>query len=76
MGGVVPTAAGAASYVMGHGLRLRGLPTPRPLAVWHRTRLGLPCAGHLLAEMVPGALELPDHVAGLSRPPPRNAGRP
>ena len=27
------------SYVMGHGMRLRGLPTPRPLAVWHRTAL-------------------------------------
>ena len=30
------------SYVMGHGMRLRGLPTPRPLAVWHRTRLRPP----------------------------------
>ncbi len=55
------------SYVMGHGLRLRGLPTPRPLAVWHRRRFGLACEGYLLTERVPGARELPDHVASLGR---------
>ncbi len=54
------------SYVMGHGLRLRGLPTPRPLAVWHRRRFGLAREGYLLTEKVPGARELPDHVAGLA----------
>jgi tRNA A-37 threonylcarbamoyl transferase component Bud32 len=46
------------SYVMGHGLLLRCLPTPRPLAVWHRYRLGLPHEGYLLTEKVPDALEL------------------
>ena len=55
------------SYVLGHGLRLRGLPTPRPLAVWHRRRLGLACEGYLLTEKVPDARELPDHVAALGR---------
>src|SRR5262249_62269502 len=30
------------SFVLGHGLRFRGLPTPRPLGVWHRFRRGLP----------------------------------
>ena len=58
------------SYVMGHGLRLRGLPTPRPLAVWHRTRFGLRREGYLLTEKVPGARELPDHVAALGRRAP------
>jgi tRNA A-37 threonylcarbamoyl transferase component Bud32 len=46
------------SYVMGHGLLSRCLPTPRPLAVWHRYRHGLPYEGYLLTEKVPDALEL------------------
>jgi tRNA A-37 threonylcarbamoyl transferase component Bud32 len=57
------------SYVMGHGLRLRGLPTPRPLAVWHRTHFGLLWEGYLLTEKAAGAVELPAHVAGLARLP-------
>jgi len=55
------------SYVMGHGLRLRGLPTPRPLAVWHRRRLGLLREGYLLTEKAPDAVELPRYVAALNR---------
>ncbi len=58
------------SYVMGHGMRLRGLPTPRPLAVWHRSRFGLFQEGYLLTEKAPNAAELPHYVAGLSRLPP------
>jgi tRNA A-37 threonylcarbamoyl transferase component Bud32 len=46
------------SYIMGHGLRLRCLPTPRPLAVWHRYRRGLPHEGYLVTEKVADALEL------------------
>jgi tRNA A-37 threonylcarbamoyl transferase component Bud32 len=46
------------SYVMGHALLLRRLPTPRPLAVWHRYRRGLPHEGYLLAEKAPDALDL------------------
>lgn len=46
------------SYVMGHGLRLRGLPTPRPLGVWHRYRAGLPNEGYLLTEKLPDAVDL------------------
>jgi len=57
------------SYVMGHGLRLRGLPTPRPLGVWHRTRFGLLYEGYLLTEKAPGAVQLPAYVAGLARLP-------
>ncbi len=37
----------------GHALRDRWLPTPRPLAVFHRYRSGLPAEGYLLTEMVP-----------------------
>ncbi|MHB1422419.1 MAG: lipopolysaccharide kinase InaA family protein [Gemmataceae bacterium] len=50
------------SYVMGHGLILRCLPTPRPLAVWHRYRRGLPHEGYLLTEKVENTLELRSFV--------------
>jgi len=46
------------SYILGHGLLLRCLPTPRPLAVWHRYRHGLPHEGYLLTEKVADALDL------------------
>jgi tRNA A-37 threonylcarbamoyl transferase component Bud32 len=57
------------AYIMGHALRLRGLPTPRPLAVWHRRRLGLSAEGYLLLERVPQARELADFVAHLATRP-------
>ena len=41
------------SWVSGHSLRDRCLPTPRPLAVFHRYRSGLPAEGYLLTELVP-----------------------
>jgi hypothetical protein len=63
------------AYVMGHALRLRGLPTPRPLAVWHRTRWGLPAEGYLLVERVPDALELNDFVERLAGGPVQEARR-
>lgn len=50
------------SYVMGHALLLRCLPTPRPLAVWHRYRHGLAHEGYLLTEKVADALELRSFV--------------
>src|SRR5262249_16958857 len=40
------------SWVNGHTLRDRWLPTPRPLAVFHRYRRGLPAEGYLLTEFV------------------------
>jgi serine/threonine protein kinase len=46
------------SYVLGHGLLLRCLPTPRPLAVWHRYRHGLPHEGYLITEKVADARDL------------------
>jgi tRNA A-37 threonylcarbamoyl transferase component Bud32 len=58
------------SWVSGHGLRERCLPTPRPLVVLHRRRHGLPGEGYLLMEMVPNAQELHRFVAGLAALPP------
>ena len=40
------------SWVNGHTLRDRCLPTPRPLAAFHRFRGGLPAEGYLLTELV------------------------
>ncbi len=56
------------SYILGHSLLLRCLPTPRPLAVWHRYRHGLPHEGYLLTEKVADALDLRsfiDHLLSL-----------
>ena len=51
------------SWVSGHTLRDRWLPTPRPLLVLHRHRHGLPAEGYLLTERVPDARPL-DAVTG------------
>lgn len=53
------------SWVNGHTLRDRWLPTPRPLVVFHRYRRGLPAEGYLLVERVPDAVGLPEAVATL-----------
>ncbi len=58
---VRPTPA-LRSYRMGHALRLRGLPTPRPLAVWHRLCFGLPTEGYLVVDRVPDAVDLAQFV--------------
>ena len=50
------------SWVVGHSLRDRWLPSPRPLAYFHRTRHGFPAEGYLLTEKVSGAVELRDGV--------------
>jgi tRNA A-37 threonylcarbamoyl transferase component Bud32 len=63
-----PTAA-LRSWVLGHGLRLRGLPTPRPLGVWHRRGWGLPREGYLLTEKVDGAVDLAARAAQLAEMP-------
>jgi tRNA A-37 threonylcarbamoyl transferase component Bud32 len=63
-----PTAA-LRSWVMGHGLLTRYLPTPRPLAVLHRYRCGLPLAGYLLTEKVHDALDLSGYVDRIARLP-------
>jgi tRNA A-37 threonylcarbamoyl transferase component Bud32 len=53
------------SWVLGHGLRERGLPTARPLAVFHRHRHGLAYEGYLLTEKIENAVDLHQCVAGL-----------
>ncbi|MBX9585224.1 MAG: hypothetical protein K2X87_33375 [Gemmataceae bacterium] len=53
------------SWVNGHTLRDRWLPTPRPLAAVHVYRHGLPAEGYLLTELVHGAVELTDAVPDL-----------
>jgi tRNA A-37 threonylcarbamoyl transferase component Bud32 len=63
-----PTGA-LRSWVLGHGLRLRGLPTPRPLAMFHRARYGLPAEGYLLLEKLPDALALDDWLRSVSTRP-------
>jgi tRNA A-37 threonylcarbamoyl transferase component Bud32 len=65
---VRPTAA-ERSYRLGHGLRMRGLPTPRPLAFWHRTRRGLKREGYLLTEKVPDAVHLLNWLTALEKKP-------
>jgi tRNA A-37 threonylcarbamoyl transferase component Bud32 len=51
------------SWVHGHGLRERCLPTARPLAVLHRRRGGLHHEGYLLTEKVAGAVDLHGYLA-------------
>ncbi|MBV9124151.1 MAG: phosphotransferase [Planctomycetes bacterium] len=52
------------SWVSGHSLRERCLPTPRPLAVLHRHR-GLYQEGYLLMEKVPQAVDLHEFLTRL-----------
>jgi tRNA A-37 threonylcarbamoyl transferase component Bud32 len=54
------------SWVSGHGLRERCLPTPRPLAEFHRRRNGLAYEGYLLTEKVLDAVDLAHFAANLS----------
>jgi tRNA A-37 threonylcarbamoyl transferase component Bud32 len=54
------------SWVNGHALRDRWLPTPRPLLVLHRYRHGLPAEGYLLAERVPDARPLTPEPGALN----------
>ncbi len=57
------------SWLLGHGLRERWLPTPRPLAMFHVYRAGfLPADGYLLTEKVPNAVGLPEAVKACRDP--------
>lgn len=46
------------SWIFGQGFCERGLPTARPLAVFHRTRLGLMQEGYLITERIDNAQNL------------------
>ncbi|HEY1188510.1 MAG TPA: ATP-grasp domain-containing protein [Gemmata sp.] len=59
----VRSSSARRSWLVGHGLCERWLPTPRPLAVLHRYRAGfLPAEGYLLTEKVPDSIGLPEAV--------------
>jgi len=60
------------SFVQGHGLSLRCLPTPRPLAVLHRRRHGLRYEGYLLTEKVENACDLVEYVNRLDELPKKD----
>ncbi|MFN4258803.1 MAG: lipopolysaccharide kinase InaA family protein [Gemmataceae bacterium] len=63
--GLVQCTAALRSWVFGHGLRDRGLPTARPLAVLHRRRWGLLREGYLLMEKIANACDLHQFMARL-----------
>src|SRR5262249_35774652 len=67
--GLVRRSGALRSWLYGHGLRERGLPTARPLAVLHRRRRGLCYEGYLLTEKIEGAADLHAFVAGLASLP-------
>jgi tRNA A-37 threonylcarbamoyl transferase component Bud32 len=54
------------SWLLGHNLRDRGLPTPRPLLLAHHYRLGVPVVSYLVVEKVPAAAGLPEAVAAVA----------
>jgi tRNA A-37 threonylcarbamoyl transferase component Bud32 len=54
------------SWINGHGLRERCLPTARPLAVFHRRRASLDYEGYLLTEKIPNAVDLHRFLANLA----------
>jgi tRNA A-37 threonylcarbamoyl transferase component Bud32 len=60
---LVRRSAALRSWVLGHGLRERHLPTPRPLAVLHRRHGGRAHEGYLLTEKVPDAVDLHSFLA-------------
>jgi tRNA A-37 threonylcarbamoyl transferase component Bud32 len=66
LAGLLRQTPAVRSFVLGHGLRHRGLPTPRPLGVWQRFRFGLPRDGYLLTEALPDAETLAEHVGRLA----------
>jgi hypothetical protein len=59
-----PTGA-LRSWIFGHGLRERCLPTPRPLAMFQRRRLGFCQEEYLLTEKISQAVDLRSFVASL-----------
>jgi tRNA A-37 threonylcarbamoyl transferase component Bud32 len=53
------------SWINGHTLRDRALPTPRPLAMFHRMVGGLCREGYIVTELVPDAIDLHGWMARL-----------
>jgi hypothetical protein len=63
------------SWVQGHGLRERFLPTARPLLVLHRLRGGMYQEGYLLTEKINQALDLHTYLGKLAALPPGESRR-
>jgi hypothetical protein len=57
------------SWISGHGIRERCLHTPRPLAVFHRRKLGLELEGYLITEKLDDAVDLHSWLDGLDEVP-------
>jgi tRNA A-37 threonylcarbamoyl transferase component Bud32 len=57
------------SWIFGHGLLERCLPTARPLAMFHRHRAGLACEGYLLTEKIIDAADLHQYLESLAALP-------
>lgn len=68
-----PTGA-LRSWTLGHAMRLRWLPTPRPLLVLHRKRLGLCREGYLLTAKVQDAEDLHEFIHRVRRLPDGERG--
>jgi tRNA A-37 threonylcarbamoyl transferase component Bud32 len=64
--GLVRMTSAIRSWVFGHGLRERRLPTARPLAIVHRYSGGLPREGYLLTEKIENAVDLHEFVRRLA----------
>lgn len=63
------------SWVQGQSFRERGLPTARPLAVFHRQRHGLIREGYCLTEKIEDAHDLHGFVTDIQKLPPRDRAR-
>ena len=63
------------SWLLGNGARDRGIPTARVLAVFHRRSFGISTTGYAVFEQVPGAIGLPEAVAGLEHYRPADRRR-
>ncbi len=59
------------SWLFGNNLLDRGLPTARPLAVFHRRKFGVSLTGYVLFEHIPDALGLPEAVTAAATSPQR-----
>ena len=71
---VRPTSA-LRSWLLGHGLLERGIPTARPFAVLHRRQAGLVREGYLVTEKIEPVQELNGYADSLSSLPGPEARR-
>jgi tRNA A-37 threonylcarbamoyl transferase component Bud32 len=63
--GWLRTTPAVRSWILGHGLRERCLPTARPLAVLHRRVCGLPREGYLVTAKIADAVDLHQYLNDL-----------